>query len=72
MITLRGLRWLREQQKAGRELPDNWLRDSRRYLDLKRRVCSKFGRPWDREQLQEAEQLLHTLLTDMRGVSDGS
>lgn len=61
MITLSGLRWLWQQRKAGRDLPEMWPEDVRRYLSLKREMCRRFGRPWDREQLREAEGIVRCL-----------
>ena len=71
MMTLEGLRIMRELQRNGQPLPPFWLEEARHYLGLKRRAVRKFGRVWDREQLQEAESLLKTMLTDMGGYANG-
>ncbi|GAG25671.1 unnamed protein product [marine sediment metagenome] len=54
MMTFLGFIKLMKMKDAGQPLPDYWQADCLDYLIKKSLACSRFNRPFDREQYAEA------------------
>ncbi len=61
MLTIEGLRMLKEMRSQGKDLPEDWPEEARQYIKNKRKIAESFHRPWDRQQLAEAESIVRFL-----------
>jgi hypothetical protein len=61
MLTLSGLRILLKIRNNCGSLPEDWSEQAHKYLMNKRVIYKRFRRPWDYEQLKEAESIVRCL-----------